>query len=394
MATLYKDSNNPNWFARFKNAEGKRVSRSTRTTLKRKAREIANDLEAAERQKQNKDGSLQSAFASVIEIASREAEAGELTLTRAKSLVERLHKMANPSFHVVSVKEHLSAWVESQAGHVSKSTMVSYWAMVRRFTTALGQSVSSKPLADLTKAEVEKARTKITKTRIKKTERTIKAATANCDLGALRRALTVAVEEGLTNTNVASSIKRLPENDSTERAPFTTEEVRKLIDHPDTTSEWAGAILMAAHTGLRLGDVVRVSSHHVEGTTLKVRPQKTKRKRKDLAIPLSPPCLQWIEDKEGDFFPTLKTTKTPTLSTQFVRIMKRANIPKTITDGDLTKDRTFHSLRHTFSSWLAEEDVHSDVRQKLTGHSSAGIHSRYTHHNESLNRAVLKLPQL
>ena len=138
MATLYKDSNNPNWFARFKNAEGKRVSRSTRTTLKRKAREIANDLEAAERQKQNKDGSLQSAFASVIEIASREAEAGELTLTRAKSLVERLHKMANPSFHVVSVKEHLSAWVESQAGHVSKSTMVSYWAMVRRFTTALG----------------------------------------------------------------------------------------------------------------------------------------------------------------------------------------------------------------------------------------------------------------
>ena len=184
MATLYKDPNNPNWFARFKNAEGKRVSRSTRTTLKRKAREIANDLEAAERQQQNKDGSLQSAFASVIEIASREAAAGELTLTRAKSLVERLHKMANPSFHVVSVKEHLSAWVESQAGHVSKSTMVSYWAMVRRFTAALGQSVSSKPIGDLTKTEVEKARTKITKTRIKNTQRTIKAATANCDLGA------------------------------------------------------------------------------------------------------------------------------------------------------------------------------------------------------------------
>jgi integrase len=74
--------------------------------------------------------------------------------------------------------------------------------------------------------------------------------------------------------------------------------------------------------------------------------------------------------------------------------MKRANIPKTIIEGDLPKDRTFHSLRHTFSSWLAEEDVHSDVRQKLTGHSSAGIHSRYTHHNESLNRAALKLPQL
>lgn len=394
MATLYKDRNNPNWFARFNNAEGKRVSRSTRTTSKRKAREIANDLEAAERQKQHKGSPLQSAFASVIEIASREAEAGELTLTRAKSLVERLHRMANPSFQVVSVEEHLSAWVESQAEHVSKSTLNSYWAMVRRFTAAFGPLVSSKPIGDLTKPEIEKARTKITKTRIKNTERTIKAATANCDLRALRRALAVAVEGGLTNTNVASNIKPLPENDSTERAPFTPEEVRKMVDHPDTTSEWAGVILIAAHTGLRLGDVVRLSSHHVEGTTLKVRPQKTKARRKDLIIPLSPPCLQWIEDKEGDFFPTLKTTKTPTLSTQFVRIMKRTGVPKKITDGDLIKERTFHSLRHTFSSWLAEEDVHLDVRQKLTGHSSAGIHSRYTHHNESLNRAVLKLPQL
>lgn len=394
MATLYKDPNNPNWFARFKNADGKRVSKSTKTTSKRKAREIANDLEAAERKKQSKDRPLQVAFAKIIETAGHEAEAGELTLARAKSLVERLHKLANPSYKVVSVKEHLSGWAESQAEHVSTSTLNSYRAMVRRFTTAFGPKISSKPIGELTKGEVEKARNKITKTRIKNTERTIKAATANCDLGALRRALGVAVEEGITVTNAASNIKRLPEIDSTERAPFTPEEVRKMIDHPDTSSEWAGVILMAAHTGLRLRDTVRLSSHHVEGTSIRVRPQKTKGKRKDLVIPLSPPCLQLIENKRGDFFPALKVVKTPTLSTQFVRIMKRAEIPKVVIDGDVTKERTFHSLRHTFSSWLAEEDVHSDVRQKLTGHSSAGIHSRYTHHNESLSRAVLKLPQL
>lgn len=394
MATLYKDSDNPNWFARFYNADGKRISRSTRTTSKRKARAIANDLEAAERQKQSQEGSLQSSFSKVIELAAREAEAGELTLTRAKDLIERLHKIANPSFRVVTVKEHLSTWVESQAGHVSKSTLDSYRAMVRRFTTALGPTASQQPISELTKAELEKARTKITKTRIKNTDRTIKAATVNCDLGALRRALAVAVEDGLTNINVASGIKPLPENDSTERAPFTPEEVRRMIDHPQTPTEWSGAIIIAAHTGLRLRDVVRLSRNHIEGTSLRIRPEKTKSKRKDLVIPLSPPCLQWIGDREGEFFPTLNTTKTPTLSTQFVRIMKRADVPKTIIDGDVTKDRSFHSLRHTFSSWLAEEDVHSDVRQKLTGHASAGIHSRYTHHDESLNRAVLKLPQL
>ena len=51
-------------------------------------------------------------------------------------------------------------------------------------------------------------------------------------------------------------------------------------------------------------------------------------------------------------------------------------------------------LRHSFTSWLAEADVHADVRQKLTGHSSAGVHARYTHHDEALERAVASLPNL
>jgi len=62
--------------------------------------------------------------------------------------------------------------------------------------------------------------------------------------------------------------------------------------------------------------------------------------------------------------------------------------------SDVVKRRSFHSLRHSFASWLAEADVHADIRQKLTGHSSAGIHARYTHHDEALDRAVGSLPDL
>ena len=54
----------------------------------------------------------------------------------------------------------------------------------------------------------------------------------------------------------------------------------------------------------------------------------------------------------------------------------------------------FHSLRHTFASWLADADVHADVRQKLTGHQSAGVHGRYSHHDEALDRAVAQLPDI
>jgi len=395
MATLYKDSNNPNWFARFKNAEGKRISRSTRTTSKRRAREIANDLEGAERKKREKGSAIQTKYAEIIRAAARDAEAGELTLKRADHFVKQLHRLANPSFQIVSVKEHLSNWIESFSGKVGDSTISAYQDMRRRFTAALGKSISAKPIGELTKSEVEKAHKKIIKTKIKNTSRTIKAATANADLSALRRALKVAVEDGLAKSNVAEGIKLIPENDSTEKAPFTTEEVRRLIDHPSTSDQWAGVILIAAHTGLRLSDVVRLNRNHIEGTKLVIRPKKTAQTKKNVEIPLSPPCLKWIGDRQGDFFPDMRRAKTATLSTQFVRIMKRAEVPRDIVcAGEVVKRRSFHSLRHTFTSWLADADVHADVRQKLTGHSSAGVHARYTHHDEALDRAIMMLPDL
>ena len=75
--------------------------------------------------------------------------------------------------------------------------------------------------------------------------------------------------------------------------------------------------------------------------------------------------------------------------------MERANVPREIIDSDnISKRRSFHSLRHTFASWLADADVHADVRQKLTGHQSAGVHGRYSHHDEALDRAVAQLPEI
>jgi integrase len=396
MATIYKDKGNPNWFARFTDADGKRISRTTGTTKKREAQSIAADLEAKEREKRKGNPGLPSAFAAIVNAAAREAIAGELTLARAEELIQRLHRLANPAFRVVSLDQHLAGWVDAQESHVEANTTRVYQDMHRRIVTAVGPKIAAAPVGELTKEDVEKALRKIVKMKVRGSEtRTITAATANMDLRALRRALTTALEAGLTKANVAASVRPLPTDDSTERAPFTPEEVRKMIDHPQTSEQWKGVILIAAHTGLRLGDVVKLTSDHVEGTRIVIRPTKTKRDRKTLSIPLSPPVLAWIADREGAFFPALAGVKKGTLSTTFTRIMKSAGVARDIVEaGDVSKRRSFHSLRHSFASWLAEQDVHADIRQKLTGHSSAGIHANYTHHDEALNRAVEKLPAI
>lgn len=55
--------------------------------------------------------------------------------------------------------------------------------------------------------------------------------------------------------------------------------------------------------------------------------------------------------------------------------------------------RTFHSLRHSFNSALANAGVSEEVRMKLTGHSSRPMNTRYTHLEVgTLKNAVTSLP--
>lgn len=386
MASIYLHTTGT-YYAKYFNSEGKRVSKNTGSSSKREALRIANGFETDERDLSKRDSQLPKVYSVIVETAAREAAAGELTLARAEELVLRLHRLANPNFKVVSLDDHLKKWVRDQST-VSASTAGIYWDMHRRITENVGKKAASDPVGELTTEQVVKA--------LKKSKDSgLKSSTVNMDLGALRRALHVAVKDGLAKANVASDIKPMPETDSTERAPFTAVEVRAMLDHPKTSEEWRGVILLAAHTGLRLGDVVKLSRAHVDGTKLVIRPKKTEKSKKTISIPLSPPALGWIGDQEGQFFPHLSKRVAGTLSTTFTRIMASAGVARDIVlPGDIKARRSFHCLRHSFTSWLAEADVHADIRQKLTGHSSSKIHQLYTHHDEALDRAVAMLPAL
>jgi len=75
--------------------------------------------------------------------------------------------------------------------------------------------------------------------------------------------------------------------------------------------------------------------------------------------------------------------------------MARCGVPAAVMlPGNIPARRSFHSLRHSFTTWLAEADIHADVRRKLTGHSSAQVHAGYAHHDAALARAIGTLPDL
>lgn len=387
MATVFLKATSKYWYAQFYDpVTGKRVCRSTGKEKRREAEKTAEDMESAERKRAAGDG-LSKPLSVLLETAAREASAGALTTAKAEELLTRIRKIADPEFKVVSFSDHFTAWVKDQGAHVGLSTIATYNLALKRIVAALGKRAAGMPVGEISEGLLKQALHKVKAAGLR-------ASSVNMDLRVIRRSLHKAVSEGLASVNAASGIRPFPETDSIEKVPFTAEEVGVLIGS-SPTDEWKGVILIAPQTGLRLGDVVKLSRHHIEGARIVIRPGKTSRKKKVLSIPLTPLCIEWIGNRQGEFFPTLSKMKTATLSTTFARIMKRAGIPKEVVmPGGVVGQRTFHSLRHTFSSWLAEANVHPDVRRKLTGHASSAIHDRYSHHDEALDRAISALPSL
>lgn len=80
--------------------------------------------------------------------------------------------------------------------------------------------------------------------------------------------------------------------------------------------------------------------------------------------------------------------------------MKRAEIETKVVaakgkNGRKRSSLSFHSLRHSFNSAMANAGVTQEVRQRLTGHASKAINDRYTHAElKTLRKAVDSVPAL
>jgi len=104
---------------------------------------------------------------------------------------------------------------------------------------------------------------------------------------------------------------------------------------------------------------------------------------------------------EAFLFPSLAGRRATNLSKQFSRLMETAHIdsPEIRKRGQgaarSVRALSFHSLRHSFVSILANANVPEERRMELTGHVTRDIHKRYTDHElAQLQKAIALLPTL
>lgn len=223
----------------------------------------------------------------------------------------------------------------------------------------------------------------------------LRGRTVNMHLSCIRRIFTHAIAQGVIATNPATTIRAVSSADSRRRAPFTPQEITRMIEAAPS-DEWRGLVIIGATTGLRGGDIRRLTADNVQGGTLVLRPSKTMGSTGTvLRIPLHPQARSWLQGRTGALFPTLAALDESRVSNGFKRIMRAAKVPATVDLAPgVTAHRSMHSLRHSFASMLADAGVAEDVRRKLTGHASTLVHAKYSHHDQALDRAVASLPPL
>ncbi|MCW1883816.1 tyrosine-type recombinase/integrase [Luteolibacter flavescens] len=415
MASIYKRPGSDVYQCQFyvSQPEGglKKIRKSTGKTNRKEAMQVAVELERTG-QGAIKAGSDEGQRAKgILAEAVSEVERGTFNAAAARKYVARLLAVATgeemPEF---SVEGWCQEWLRRKARDSSKGTMARYKTSIESFLLHLGAR-KVKPLESVTMANVRAWRETLQDGgRAGKTVNKYAK-----DVGSAFRA---AIREGLITSNPCSALEAVSTEDSLDRKPFTIGEVVSLMTAAPST-EWRGLILAAAFTGLRLGDASRLSWSSIDlaSKTITLVPSKTKKKKREVTIPIQPDLLNFLESLEIDddspaapVFPKLAMIADAGgsgLSKAFEKIMKKANVDrgrasretgedaKDVGAGRVIFERGFHSLRHTFTTWLRTAGVAEEDRMALTGHSTRGSHAIYSHADaEVLHKAIAKLPSL
>lgn len=391
MPSLTIDSRerSPYWICCYTSATGQRLKKSTKITIKPVKGEKRKDgapKTAADKRAEAWEVCL------AYQRAESHAKNGTLTEQQAKKIIgEILERTTGEPLHNYKVSDWLNHWLDLKEQVRSGKTMDRYRQVIRDFIASLGGRANL-ALSHVTPKDVLIYRNSIIAG--KKTART-----ANLSVKVVSAAFNAAVRQHIIESNPATALETLPVNVE-EKGTFTPAQVAELVRAAD--GDWRGAIMLGYYSGARLSDVanMRWSAIDWRNKLIRFTPSKTK---KPVMVPLHQQLERELLKKPGigkaPMFPSLAGKGTGGrfgLSGRFAAIMEKAGIkgkPVEGGGGRTLSTLSFHSLRHSFNSAMANAGISQEIRQKLTGHTSAETNKVYTHHElESLRRAIDVIP--
>jgi Site-specific recombinase XerD len=380
MASIHKDprGKSPFWYCAYRLPNGKRTFRSTKLTERKAADE----------------------FCRRLEYAAHESKFGRLTEARAHKLIsEIVEQTTGEPLQSYSAQEWFTDWLEGKKATKTLSTSLKYANAVKGFLASLGprakfnvNQIAPRDVHRFRQGEVDAGK---------------HPNTCNDHVKIVRMAFTSARRQGYITHNPAEAVEMLPADSESVKQPFDLPQIKALLRNAH--GDWRGSIMVALYTGMRLKDVANLRWENVDlpNKWISFKAGKT---RQRIRIPIHESLHDFLlelpapDNGKAFLFPSLAGKSTggkSGLSMAFSRLMARAKVCGEIVherrgeSGRSVSTLSFHSLRHTLVSLMANAGVPVEVRQKFTGHASAEMNQHYTHTEiATLRDAIAKLPTL
>lgn len=374
MASLTQKRDCKNWIACFTLPDGTRTQRSTGTTDKKQAQHIADSFEEAAKKAKKNQFVEKDARATLNEILRR---AGEDTMSGD------------------TVDHFLKEWLN---GKTNQGTKERYSHAVNLFLAHLG-SKSNALLSNISHKDVQS----FIKSR---KAANFASKTIRVDAKILSSAFNLARKLEVIESNPfekALALNPIQVTSST-RKDFTPDQVAKLIK--TASGEWKTVIYFGYFTGARLEDCASMKWSSVNFQNNVIDYVESKRGKR-VVMPMAAQLEDHLQkiastDNISPFITPVLAEKQSGgktgLSEAFKRIMGKAGIdPQTVQGQGKRKfsQLSFHSLRHTTNTLLANNGIDQETRMALIGQASKAVNKDYTHLDlGKLASAVAKLPTL
>jgi hypothetical protein len=262
MASIAKRKKSRFWTACYTSHDGRQLKKSTKTTDKNQAMEIAIRYEQVERQ----------------------AASGGLISNQIKKVSNELSKqVTGDSIEAPATDVYLNGWLDGVRARAKPSTHERYSSSVKLFLTSLGEK-AQKPITSITPRDVDKFMNS-------RLDAGLAPKTVSVDLKTINIAFRQADKYGDIEKNPVAAV-RPPKEICSEREIFTLEEVEKMyLAAP--SHEWQTLILLGYFCGARLSDCVQMKWENIQSEKKRLVYEQ-KKTGKNVEVPLHPNLVEHL----------------------------------------------------------------------------------------------------
>lgn len=171
-----------------------------------------------------------------------------------------------------------------------------------------------------------------------------------------------------------------PDTDGKRGKAFTAAQEKAVLEASRRVGkDWYPICMIMRATGLRYGDVARLTFDEIDGDVIRLDPHKTRRHGISVAIPIIDalrPIIDAIPRSGNYLFPTHselygRRAATTRAGLVFREVLDAAGITES--------GYSIHSWRHTAATRLAASGVDIETRKRILGHTVDETARRYDH---------------